>query len=285
MKKQIFTYLLSFALVTVTVAALFYHAETVKLEKELMATKAHESQMEGSIAVQQELMHIDSMLVDGDYREALDEYKTQFKTLSIQDDPAIQLRLLLAENLLKMKPERHNDAYEAEGEETIDSTEVTVASAIEIDRYDSLSFVLEKTKAQLSRTKRQLLKKSYGEYLTFSSSKGSQMYYVGEVKDHKANGHGLALLSTGSRYEGEWMNNMRHGEGTFYWADGESYIGSYVNDKRDGEGTYYWPNGEKYVGQWKNDQRYGKGIFYGKEGKVVADGVWEEDKLVAVADK
>ncbi|MEL6306466.1 MAG: response regulator, partial [Bacteroidota bacterium] len=31
---------------------------------------------------------------------------------------------------------------------------------------------------------------------------------------------GVALLSTGSRYEGQWKNNQRHGQGTFYWPDG-----------------------------------------------------------------
>jgi len=127
-----------------------------------------------------------------------------------------------------------------------------------------------------------LRNKAIGEYLTFSNTKGSQMHYVGQVKNGKANGFGVALLNTGSRYQGAWRNNQRHGDGSFYWADGQYYIGSYSNDLRNGQGTYYWPNGEKYVGQWKDDKRNGEGVFYGKDGAIITSGIWKNDKL---ADK
>ena len=137
----------------------------------------------------------------------------------------------------------------------------------------------------MSRLRRQLHQKSFGEYLTFTNSKGSQIHYVGKVKGGKANGHGVAILNTGSRYVGEWKDNQRHGYGTFYWKDGEFYEGQYKNDKRSGQGTYYWPNGEKYVGQWKDDQRSGKGAFYSKDGKLMASGVWEDDKMITQTTK
>ena len=265
---------------------MYFQGQASKLQKELQATKAHETEMEGSIAVQHELLRVDSLLVDGNYNAALDSYKEKFQELQTEDKAGVEMRMALAEEFLKLRRAQLAATLrnaELAGEDSI-NLEI-VATPREIRQYDSLSFVLEKTKAQLVRIKRQVQQKSSGEYLTFESSKGSQMHYVGQVRNHKANGHGIALLSTGSRYEGEWKDNMRHGEGTFFWADGQYYIGSYVKDKREGSGTYYWPNGEKYVGQWKNDQRYGEGVFFGKDGKVIADGVWEEDKLVAVADK
>jgi hypothetical protein len=150
---------------------------------------------------------------------------------------------------------------------------------------DSLSFALKKARVQLACMRKQLAEKSFGEYLTFTNSKGSQMHYVGQVKHGKANGYGVALLNTGSRYVGNWKDNQRSGEGTYYWADGEYYQGSYKNDRRHGEGTYFWPNGEKYVGHWKDDQRSGEGTFYGKDGNVIADGIWKDDKLAVLDDE
>ena len=161
-----------------------------------------------------------------------------------------------------------------------DSTKMeTLTSARELNSYDSLNFIIEKKQVQLNALRAQLERKSFGEYLRFKSKKNNQMHYVGQVKNKKANGIGIALLDTGSRYEGEWKDNERHGQGTFYWADGERYEGSYSNDKRSGLGTYYWPNGEKYVGQWAEDKRNGAGTFYGSDGEVVTKGIWKNDKL------
>ncbi|NAS13286.1 MORN repeat-containing protein [Poritiphilus flavus] len=284
MRKQYFTYITAFFLLLTTGVAIYYQSKAKDLQNELEATKAHEIEMEGSIAAQHELLSVDSLLVDGNYRAALTAYEEQFKELQEDDSAGLQLRMALANQLMHLRASR-NARLNQDSVPAQDSVQTDILSnARVVKQYDSINFVLEKTKVQLARTKKQLLKKSFGEYLTFKSSKGSQLHYVGEVKDHKANGHGLALLNTGSRYEGEWKDNMRHGEGTFFWADGERYEGNYVNDKRQGEGTYYWPNGEKYVGQWKNDQRYGKGIFFGKDGEIVANGVWKEDVLVQ-ADK
>ena len=147
-------------------------------------------------------------------------------------------------------------------------------------KVDSVLFVLKKSRMKIQNLQRQLEQKAAGEYLTFQSSKGSKVHYVGQVKNNKAHGEGLALLETGSRYEGDWKENQRHGEGAFYWPDGEYYIGEYKNDKREGRGTYYWPNGEKYVGEWADDKRNGKGSFYNEEGEIITSGIWQNDELV-----
>ncbi|MEM9848077.1 MAG: hypothetical protein AAF847_09335 [Bacteroidota bacterium] len=148
------------------------------------------------------------------------------------------------------------------------------------DQYDSLTFALLKAKMQIQNLEGQLKNNVSSNYLTFESSKGNEIYYVGAVKNEKANGNGVALLSTGSRYMGSWKNNQKDGTGVFYWKDGAYYEGEYQDDQRSGQGSYHFPSGELYVGSWKNDLRDGKGIFYDKKGKVIAKGVWKEDELV-----
>jgi hypothetical protein len=232
----------------------------------------------------EQLAKIDSLLLEGDYDGAIASYQTNLQTAGKEDNMVIPLRIALAEKL------RNKDISlnMAEVDETEKQDSLPVSRWSEetaIRKYDSLNFSLEKTKVQLARLKKQLQQKSYGEYLTFTSQKGNQLHYIGQVKNGKAHGFGVALLETGSRYEGEWENNQRHGEGTFYWPDGEYYVGTYQNDKRSGYGTYYWPNGEKYTGQWKDDKRSGTGKFYDAEGEIVAGGEWSDDKLVEVNEK
>ena len=144
---------------------------------------------------------------------------------------------------------------------------------------DSLILALQAAQSKINSLQNRSRPSSSNGYLKFKTSKGTQLHYVGRVKDQKANGFGIALLETGSRYEGNWKDNMRHGRGKFYWSDGQHYEGSYKNDKRHGTGTYFWENGEKYVGEWEDDQRNGQGKFYNKKGKLKANGIWEKDKL------
>ena len=278
--------IISYTLLTIAAGILvFYQLKTNKLQNELQANRALQEQMDIRMAVYNSLLPIDSTLVKGNYKAALGAYQEQLDANGKNDSAGIQLRIALAKRFMKMQHAIHSDASLIAQLQALDSSKIEhLASPREIRQFDSLSFVLEKTKVRLARMERQLQKKSFGEYLTFTSSKGSLMHYVGEVKNKKANGHGLALLDTGSRYEGEWKDNQRHGKGTFYWPDGQHYVGNYVNDKRHGQGTYYWPNGEKYTGAWKDDRRSGEGIFYGKDGKIIANGVWQEDELVQ-ADK
>ncbi|WP_299537292.1 hypothetical protein [Ulvibacterium sp.] len=286
MKKQN-RKIISYLLVLITVGILvFYQLKTNKLQNELQANRAFQEQIDTRLAVYNSLLQIDSTLVKGNYKAALSAYQEQLNVNEKNDSTGIRLRIALAKKIIKMQDALRSDASLIAQLRALDSSQIEQsATPKEIRQFDSLSFALEKTKVRLARMENQLQKKSFGQYLTFTSSKGSLMHYVGEVKNKKANGHGLALLDTGSRYEGEWKNNQRHGRGTFYWPDGEYYVGDYVNDKRNGQGTYYWPNGEKYTGAWKDDRRSGEGIFYGKDGKIIANGVWQEDELVQAAKK
>lgn len=270
-----------------TATTLFFGFRAHQLQTKLKSTEAAKLQVEEKIAMQEQLRDIDSVLICGGYQEALSAYEAKSTEVGITEDASIEMRVALVKELLRLQYEnRMAGLREAEsgGNDSVHMLPKELAFEVQ-SRADSLSFALEKARVQLQCLRRQLAEKSFGEYLTFTNNKGSRMHYVGQVKHGKANGYGVALLNTGSRYVGEWKDSRRHGEGTYYWPDGEYYQGTFKDDKRNGEGTYYWPNGEKYVGHWKDNQRSGEGIFYGKDGKVIADGIWKDDKLAVLDDK
>lgn len=277
-KKQFIAYIVAGAAIVV---ALFYIFKSSSLRSRLKTSQQKEAHLTKEMENHRNLLRIDSMLVEGQYGSALKAYNEQFDNKDIEDVSGVRLRIDLAQQLIKLKSGEYIDHPSQRERDSLDSIQKQrMTLPIEIRRYDSLSFAHEKSKIQMANLRRQLKNKSFGEYLTFTSSKGSQMHYVGQVSGKKANGYGVAILDTGSRYEGQWKDNQRHGEGSFYWADGEYYVGQYSNDQRNGQGTYYWPNGEKYVGQWKDDKRNGDGVFYGKDGEVITRGLWKNDKLV-----
>ncbi|MGB3181245.1 MAG: hypothetical protein WBB45_07630 [Cyclobacteriaceae bacterium] len=262
---------------------LFYFFQAKSLEDDLSQSRERVERAEDELVTQKKVVAIDSLLLNGKYKEALPAYQEQLQTSKEGYTKAyIQLRIDLAQKLLALQEELSaidsRDRYTLSVSDTLQTN--PAASQDKVRQLDSLSFALRKAQAQVENLERQFVQRSFGEYLTFTSSKGNKIDYIGKVENGKANGRGVAVFSTGSRYEGEWKNNMRHGKGIFYWPDGEYYSGQYKDDKRHGQGSYFWPNGEKYTGSWKNDQRNGKGIFYGEEGEVVADGIWKDDKLV-----
>lgn len=277
--KKFIPYLL---LVLAVGIAIIYRHQTISLKQELAAKDAESIKVTEKLSQYEQLAEIDSMLLTGSYTDAAASYAQTMKTGN-ENRMAIPLRIALAEKLMYL--ESSSRAPTLDGDKDRDSLSLQATTyAATAKQYDSLQFALQKTQVKLSRLQQQLKQKSFGEYLQFKSNKGAQLHYVGQVKNGKANGFGIALLDTGSRYEGQWKNNQRHGEGTYYWADGQYYVGHYDKDKRNGQGTYYWPNGEKYTGEWKEDKRSGTGQFYGSDGDVMAKGEWNDDKLVE-ADK
>ncbi|NHF59953.1 hypothetical protein FK220_011415 [Flavobacteriaceae bacterium TP-CH-4] len=273
-------YIVAFA---TTVAAAVLVIKSQDLKRKLEAVNTDRALLQNKLQAYQQFTNIDSLLLKGDYQTAVNTYRNTADFESEQKG-IIPLRIALAERLLAVKTKERQ--FRVVEEKNVDSaTAPENISPMAARKYDSLSFVLEKAKVKLARAQRQLKAKSFGEYLTFKNSKGHVMHYVGQVKNHKANGYGIAILDTGGRYEGTWKDNERDGEGTYYWPDGEYYVGGYRNDKRNGFGTYYWPNGEKYAGQWKEDKRSGSGEFFGTDGDMVTGGVWNDDKLVQTDKK
>lgn len=275
------TILLIGALTFFVVLAGYFFFRSTNLKEELAAQKQLEALTAAHMQADARVKSIDSVLMERNYRQALRSYNAVLNESDSLQAGEIQWRIDLAQQLLNMELQMKRPDTPANVlvvEDTIQTN--TVVTPKEIRTYDSLLFVLEKTEVQLQHLKRQVKERSMGTYLTFKSKKGNPIHYVGEVNNGKANGQGIALLSTGSRYVGTWKDNMRHGEGTFYWPDGEFYEGSYQNDIRHGQGTYHWPTGEKYTGEWRNDQRNGEGTFFGVEGEIVAKGTWKNDEFV-----
>ncbi len=284
MKKNspILSYVLVFLFGAV---ALYFWTRSNALKKQLEADRGTTQKLSSRLALHEALLEGDSLVIRGNYNDAIKTYSQEVAPKTETDGAAVELRMAFAKAFLELESKHNkNDSSQIATVDTVPPL-VNPLTSDDINKMDSLGFALKKMRAQVSRLQKQLRKKANGQYLTFTTSKGSLVHYVGEVKNKKANGMGVALLSTGSRYEGQWKDNQRHGQGTFYWPDGQSYEGTYHNDKRDGEGTYKWPNGEKYVGHWKGDERFGEGVFYGKEGDIVASGVWEDDELVQEQDK
>jgi hypothetical protein len=113
----------------------------------------------------------------------------------------------------------------------------------------------------------------------FNSVKGVPIFYLGELREGKANGQGVGIWKTGGFYQGYWQDNQRHGMGTYQWPDGERYVGQFVQGKRTGHGTYYWKTGEYFEGQWLDDRRHGPGVLYKPDGRVHVKGTWVADEL------
>ncbi len=270
-------------LMVLAIGIVFFISKSVQLQKELVKIEEENNLISEKIDTYEKLAKIDSLLLGGDYDAAIASYSASME-FEEGDNMVIPLRIALAEKLMQNRIHTSPilDSLISK-KDTLPKSNWSEETAVR--KYDSLNFYLEKTKVQLTRLKKQLKQKSFGEYLTFKSRKGTQMHYIGQVKDGKANGFGVALLDTGSRYEGYWKNNQRHGEGTFYWPDGEYYVGNYIDDKRSGFGTYYWTNGEKYAGEWEDDKRSGNGNFFDAEGDVVAGGEWDDDELVKLNER
>lgn len=280
-------YIITVSLLAIAViAALYFVQRSARLADEISSYQKALEKADDTLEATETLNEIDDLIASGRYPEALRALNELEAQDSVGTDE-ISKRRDLANRLLYL--ERRVIALSdssARADASADSMQqVPVATPEEIRSYDSLQYALEKASIQIAYLRKQLEEKTAGTYLTFPSSKGNSIHYVGEVSDGKANGRGIGLFTTGSRYVGKWKNNMRHGEGTFYWPDGEFYTGSYRNDRREGQGTYHWPSGEKFVGQWANDARNGQGTFYGPEGDIVAQGVWENDELVEVEEE
>lgn len=254
-----------------------------ELKKELNVHVEHEDHLA-------KILKADQSYMEGDYREALEQYYKLFNIKEFEDQELIKFRINRIEELLNPV-----DTVESESEE-IKAYKYTI-NELKVERdsiynaTDSVVSSLEKQlntkdeeiktlEDQIASKNKSLRKEEKIQVISFKNSKGGNIHYLGEVEDGQANGGGVGIWNTGSIYKGDWKNNKRHGEGKFEWADGHTYEGDYEDDKRSGDGTYSWPSGERYVGEWKDDKRNGQGILYDKDGNVQFDGKWIDDNIV-----
>lgn len=90
---------------------------------------------------------------------------------------------------------------------------------------------------------------------------------------------GSASADYGS-YTGEFRKGKFDGQGTLNFSNGEIYIGQFKEGNAQGMGLHIKANGERYAGGFVANNYQGKGILQGADGKVISEGVWENDKFV-----
>lgn len=271
--------------------AAYYHERAEDLESALATAEATASRPDPYTAAYARLASADSLLYRNRYAAAIAAYGSLLTDSTLAElEPEAEARIAHAKRLIRITEEL--DTLRVLAARRIGVPPPALATALpqrvrplqlqsaRPNQYDSLTFALQKARMQVRNLEGKLKRNSGGNYLTFSSRQGNEVYYVGDVRDGKANGRGVALLSSGSRYQGEWRDNMKHGVGEFHWSDGAWYEGEYVDDEREGKGTYHFPDGGVFVGEWDDDVRNGDGVFYDAEGEVVAKGLWEDDELV-----
>ena len=189
------------------VLAFYFWSNARTLKQQLEANHKRTEKLSSSLAVHEALLQGDSLVIRGNYNDALQSYSESQEPKTENDGAAVEMRMAFAKTFLALQSQKNEiDSNHIDVSDTI--PEVTLEpSADEINKIDSLGFALNKMQAKIARLQKQLRKKANGQYLTFTTSKGSVVHYVGEVKNKKANGMGVALLSTGSRYEGQWKDN------------------------------------------------------------------------------
>lgn len=223
----------------------------------------------------------DEAFIAGDTAAAYRLYET------LPDDSLLQKRKAIAQAF------RGNNAFDSKLREKSANLTKTTSAAVEVPgllhTIDSLSQLIQSEKAAETtnslptRPPPVVVELRKKEFLQFGTGKkGETVNYLGEMKNDKANGKGVAVWKNGSTYQGDWKDNLRHGNGEFTWADGEKYTGEYQNDLRHGTGAYITKNGERYEGEWAEDKRDGEGRLYDKSGKLKLEGIWKADKLTKV---
>lgn len=270
---------------------LFFRAQGLqdKLNAALKAKKHKQAQAKKTSDLE-DYLAVDTLIAQKKYKEAQLAYEKMLAKMpkNPQLERSIQLRMRNLNELEEMRqkalPPTSDDSLQDASLRVnqADSlaTQITNNEPRKNNQLDSLKFALEKATIFTQKLRNQLKIKLSSGYLNFSNSKGTKIYYVGNVVAQQANGQGVGLYSNGKRYEGNWKDNLPDGQGALYWSDGEYYEGDFERGQRHGQGTYHWTSGDKFVGEWKNDKRNGMGIFYKKSGKIVAKGIWKDNKFV-----
>lgn len=83
--------------------------------------------------------------------------------------------------------------------------------------------------------------------------KTGEPYYIGDFKDGKYHGQGLAI-NGGQKYEGGWNMYQKHGFGIQTNDDGTSYKGEWKGSQYHGRGVLIFENGRRQEGIWENDR-------------------------------
>ena len=126
-----------------------------------------------------------------------------------------------------------------------------------------------RTNPQINREKLNKLKNKWLEYLILNPG------VINNINPEKIGLH----TTSNSYYLGEINENgQRHGQGTFTYESGEKYVGAWQNGKAHGQGTLSDKNGNViYEGEWEEDKCHGQGILSYRNGNRY-EGEFKENK-------
>lgn len=79
---------------------------------------------------------------------------------------------------------------------------------------------------------------------------GNMDRYVGEMRDGKRNGKGMAVSPQGDRYEGNWVDGKLSGYGTAVTRKGTRYEGEWLDGRPHGQGVKTYASGDRYEGEF-----------------------------------
>ena len=102
------------------------------------------------------------------------------------------------------------------------------------------------------------------------------------VKDIKSR-QVLDLNDDGERWEGDVLNDEPYGWGVLYDKEGEkAYEGFRNGEVNVCYGIQYYSDIQKveYEGEWCEGKRWGRGTLYDRNGNIVFDGEWINDKIM-----
>ena len=91
----------------------------------------------------------------------------------------------------------------------------------------------------------------------------------------------LDLSDNGERWEGDVLNDEPYGWGVLYDSENRrAYEGFRIGDVNVCYGTLYYSDIQKveYKGMMCEGKRWGRGVQYNREGEVMFDGEWMDDK-------
>ncbi len=72
--------------------------------------------------------------------------------------------------------------------------------------------------------------------------KKDESFYIGYMKNGKADGKGVFIFPDGSYYEGLFQDNQAQGQNGYYYSPDLSYKGGFRNNLFHGEGSEEGPN-------------------------------------------
>jgi hypothetical protein len=237
------------------------------------------------------LAHADFELMSGHFDEAELEYTDLLKLYPNSDS------LLARMIMVKEKREFYKTymSLQKELNHNIDAIENLESYMLIIENrnknlvknqsiQDTLLVVSDTTSnIMYSASKNPVVNTHVKDILDIINYDGTEIKYIGETENGKADGYGYAVFSKKGFYEGFWSDNRRNGKGIYYWQNGDTYEGAYKDGKREGFGTYTFASGEIYVGHWKNNLREGEGELRNKKGKLVFTGEWQDDEPMSAA--